>query len=53
MDYLNVDVYNMQLSNEPAEKLAEILIKGGNGAFELSGFASGGLFSQLIKLCQS
>jgi len=35
-------VYNMQLSNEPAEKLAEILIKSSNGAFELCGFASGG-----------
>ncbi|KAE9398555.1 hypothetical protein BT96DRAFT_957548 [Gymnopus androsaceus JB14] len=34
-------VYNMQLSNEPAEKLAEILIKSSNGAFELCGFASG------------
>lgn len=43
-DYFNTDVYNMQLSNEPAEKLAEILIKSGNGAFEWCGFASGGLF---------
>uniref|UniRef100_A0A0W0F666 PLP-dependent transferase n=1 Tax=Moniliophthora roreri TaxID=221103 RepID=A0A0W0F666_MONRR len=35
-------VYNMQLSNEPAEELAEILVKSGEGAFELCGFASGG-----------
>ncbi|KAI0060673.1 PLP-dependent transferase [Artomyces pyxidatus] len=35
-------VYNMQLSNEPAEELAQILIDSGKGAFELCGFAAGG-----------
>ncbi|KAJ4473595.1 hypothetical protein J3R30DRAFT_3659131 [Lentinula aciculospora] len=48
-------VYNMQLSNEPAEKLAEILIKSGNGAFELCGFASGvdsSIYSKLILCSQ-
>ncbi|KAK7020208.1 hypothetical protein VNI00_017821 [Paramarasmius palmivorus] len=35
-------VYNMQLSNQPAEELADILVKSGGGAFELCGFASGG-----------
>lgn len=46
-DCSSSDVYNMQLSNEPAEKLAEILIKSGNGAFELCGFASGGMYCQI------
>jgi E3 ubiquitin-protein ligase TRIP12 len=32
----------MQLTNEPAEKLAKHLVKTSNGAFELCGFASGG-----------
>jgi hypothetical protein len=36
------DVYNMQLSNEPAEELARILIDSGKGAFELCGFFAGG-----------
>ena len=36
------DVYNMQLSNEPAEELARILINSGKGAFELCGFFAGG-----------
>ncbi|PFH51863.1 hypothetical protein AMATHDRAFT_39945 [Amanita thiersii Skay4041] len=35
-------VYNMQLSNVPAEKLAKELVDSGHGAFELCGFASGG-----------
>jgi E3 ubiquitin-protein ligase TRIP12 len=35
-------VYNMQLSNEPAEELARILINSGKGAFELCGFFAGG-----------
>ncbi|KIK61679.1 hypothetical protein GYMLUDRAFT_96529 [Collybiopsis luxurians FD-317 M1] len=35
-------VYSMQLSSEPAEKLAEMLIQSGNGAFELCGIVSGG-----------
>lgn len=35
-------VYNMQLSNEPAEELARILIDSGKGAFELCGFFAGG-----------
>ncbi|OBZ73839.1 hypothetical protein A0H81_06383 [Grifola frondosa] len=35
-------VYNMQLSNEPAEELARVLIASSKGAFELCGFVSGG-----------
>ncbi|KAF8264513.1 PLP-dependent transferase [Lactarius quietus] len=35
-------VYNMQLSNAPAEELASMLIESGKGAFELCGFAAGG-----------
>lgn len=38
----HLDVYNMQLSNEPAEELARILIDSGKGAFELCGFFAGG-----------
>ncbi|KAJ3996321.1 hypothetical protein F5050DRAFT_1571693 [Lentinula boryana] len=47
-------VYNMQLTNEPAEKLAQLLIKSGNGAFELCGFASGGseAMEGVIKLAR-
>ena len=37
-----LDVYNMQLSNGPAEELARILIDSGKGAFELCGFFAGG-----------
>jgi E3 ubiquitin-protein ligase TRIP12 len=40
----HLDVYNMQLSNEPAEELARILIDSGKGAFELCGFFAGGTF---------
>lgn len=36
------DVYNMQLSNEPAEELADLMVKTSGGAFELCGFVSGG-----------
>jgi adenosylmethionine-8-amino-7-oxononanoate aminotransferase len=36
------DVYSMQLSNEPAEALAQKLINTSHGAFALCGFASGG-----------
>ncbi|RDX51245.1 PLP-dependent transferase [Lentinus brumalis] len=35
-------VYNMQLSNEPAEELAHNLIASSKGAFDLVGFVSGG-----------
>ncbi|KAI0730609.1 PLP-dependent transferase [Earliella scabrosa] len=34
-------VYNMQLSNEPAEELAQNLIASSKGAFEMVGFVSG------------
>jgi len=37
-----LDVYNVQLSNEPAEELAKILIDSGKGAFELCGLFAGG-----------
>lgn len=39
---LRTDVYNMQLSNEPAEELAKFLVDTGKGAFALAGFVSGG-----------
>jgi E3 ubiquitin-protein ligase TRIP12 len=32
----------MQLSNEPAEELARMLVDSGKGAFELCGFFAGG-----------
>ncbi|KAF9454224.1 PLP-dependent transferase [Macrolepiota fuliginosa MF-IS2] len=35
-------VYNMQLSNAPAEALAKQLIDSSDGAFEIVGYASGG-----------
>ncbi|KAG7094891.1 hypothetical protein E1B28_005698 [Marasmius oreades] len=35
-------VYSMQLSNQPAEELADLLTESGNGAFELVGLVSGG-----------
>ncbi|KAG5222615.1 PLP-dependent transferase [Salix suchowensis] len=38
---LSLDVYNMQLSNEPAEALAKYLVETSNGAFEMVGFVSG------------
>ena len=38
------DVYNMQLSNEPAEELAQFLIDESKGAFSLCGFVCGGDF---------
>ncbi|TFY50554.1 hypothetical protein EVG20_g11452 [Dentipellis fragilis] len=45
-------VYSMQLSNEPAEELAEYLVKSSNGAFSLVGFSSGGseAMESVIKL---
>ena len=36
------DVYNMQLSNEPAEELAQLLIDESKGVFSLCGFVCGG-----------
>ncbi|KAJ7127194.1 pyridoxal phosphate-dependent transferase [Mycena epipterygia] len=47
-------VYNMQLSNQPAEELATLLTEGSNGAFELCGFASGGseAMEGVIKLAR-
>ncbi|KAI9459738.1 pyridoxal phosphate-dependent transferase [Russula earlei] len=35
-------VYNLQLSNEPAEELARMLVDSGKGAFEYCGFFAGG-----------
>ena len=45
-------MYNMQLSNEPAEELAQFLVGTGNNAFELCGFVSGGK-SIIDLLCRS
>ncbi|KAJ8487518.1 hypothetical protein ONZ45_g14307 [Pleurotus djamor] len=47
-------VYNMQLSNQPAEELADVLIASGNGAFDLCGFVSGGseAMEGVIKLAR-
>ena len=38
----------MQLSNAPAEELADMLIESGKGAFELCGFMAGGQFGPLV-----
>jgi hypothetical protein len=54
------DVYNMQLSNEPAEELAKILVDSGGkditgqNNFELCGFVSGGseAMEGVIKLAR-
>ena len=43
-----IDVYNMQLSNQPAEALAKYLVDTSGGAFALCGFTSGG--SYLLKV---
>ncbi|KAI6008985.1 PLP-dependent transferase [Pisolithus marmoratus] len=47
-------VYNMQLSSEPAEKLAKLLVDTSDGAFELVAFASGGseAVEAVIKLAR-
>lgn len=47
-------VYNMQLSNEPAEELAQLLVNTGNGAFAMCGFVSGGseAMEAVIKLAR-
>ncbi|KAH9054116.1 PLP-dependent transferase [Lactarius vividus] len=47
-------VYNMQLSNEPAEELASVLLESGKGAFELCGFLAGGseAMESAIKLAR-
>jgi E3 ubiquitin-protein ligase TRIP12 len=37
------DVYNMQLSNEPAEELASLMIANSKGVFSKIGFVSGGM----------
>ena len=37
-----LDVYQMQLTNEPAEELAKVLVESGKGAFAQCGFVSGG-----------
>jgi acetylornithine/succinyldiaminopimelate/putrescine aminotransferase len=52
--YELLDVYNMQLSNEPAEELAQLLVDSGNGAFELCGIVSGGseAMEAVIKLAR-
>ena len=39
----------MQLSNEPAEELAKLLIEQSNGAFDLVGFVSGGGHRALVS----
>ncbi|KIM44610.1 hypothetical protein M413DRAFT_25067 [Hebeloma cylindrosporum] len=47
-------VYNMQLSNQPAEALAKRLVDTSNGAFALCGFASGGseAMESVLKLAR-
>lgn len=42
----------MQLSNEPAEALAQKLVDTSRGAFSLCGFASGGPFCIPETKCQ-
>jgi len=48
------DVYNMQLSSQPAEELADFLVASSNGAFDQCGFASGGseAMEGVIKLAR-
>lgn len=41
----------MQLSNEPAEELASMLLESAKGAFELCGFLSGGQFDPMNYWC--
>lgn len=50
----NTDVYNVQLSNQPSEKLAKRLIAASNGAFEQCIFVSGGseAMEAVIKLAR-
>ena len=43
LDNSSLDVYNMQLSNEPAESLAAFLCSTGDQAFEMCTFVSGGM----------
>ncbi|KAJ3503569.1 hypothetical protein NLJ89_g8371 [Agrocybe chaxingu] len=47
-------VYNMQLSNKPAEALAKKLVETSRGAFALCGFASGGseAMESVLKLAR-
>lgn len=45
----NLDVYNVQLSNDVAEKLAKVCVESGNGAFASCGFVSGGNYSIFIE----
>lgn len=47
-------VYNMQLSNQPAEALAKKLVDSSKGAFALCGFASGGseAMESVLKLAR-
>jgi len=47
-------VYNMQLSNQPAETLAKKLVDTSGGAFTLCGFASGGseAMESVLKLAR-
>lgn len=48
------DVYNAQLSNEPAEELARILVETSQGAFAQVGFVSGGEHShEMMRFKQS
>lgn len=44
----------MQLSNEPAEELAKVLVDSGKGAFDLCVFVSGGseAMEAVIKLAR-
>ena len=37
-------MYNFQLSNQPAEELADVLIASGKGAFDQCFFVSGGMY---------
>ena len=48
-DLTTIDVYNMQLSNQPAEMLAKKLVDTSGGAFTLCGFASGGLILLILN----
>lgn len=50
MSICDLDVYQVQLTNEPAEELAKILLDSGKGAFAQVGFVSGGKYNNILHL---
>ena len=46
--YMRLDAYQVQLSNNPAEELAKVLVDSGKGAFSKCGFVSGGMVTYRV-----